>query len=125
MTQHNESYSFTPMGDRFGAAGIPDAIEASAVADTRRLELGRRLDSVAFLGRGVEWVRPRDLIARGGSRLAGAGINFQAQLSHRARQLTPISACGRAERIRRLPPLSAFGRGNIQQGLERGTVGAA
>jgi hypothetical protein len=71
---------------------------------------------------GVEWVRPSDLITRGGSKVAGRGIDFQAELARRSR--CGIVQAGRAtgrgvtraghavsERARRLPPASAFGRG--------------
>lgn len=71
---------------------------------------------------GVEWVRPSDLMTRGGSRVAGRGIDFQAELARRSRR--GIVQAGRAtgrgvtraghavsERARRLPPASAFGRG--------------
>lgn len=71
---------------------------------------------------GVEWVRPSDLMTRGGSRVAGRGIDFQAELARKSRR--GIVQAGRAtgrsvtraghvvsERARRLPPASAFGRG--------------
>ena len=37
--------------------------------------------------RGVEWVRPSDLLVSRSARLAGRGIDFQAELSRRARRL--------------------------------------
>ncbi len=72
---------------------------------------------------GVEWVRPSDLIASRSARVAGRGIDFQAELARRARQVpgqayrgtrTAARAGARAvsERARRLPPASAFGRGS-------------
>lgn len=71
---------------------------------------------------GVEWVRPSDLMTRGGSRVAGRGIDFQAELARRSRRgivqagrMTGrgVTRAGHAvsERSRRLPPASAFGRG--------------
>ncbi|MBO1903252.1 hypothetical protein J4H92_15010 [Leucobacter weissii] len=72
---------------------------------------------------GVEWVRSGDLMARGGSRIAGRGIDLQAELARRSRyglvragrsvgrgMRTTGHAAG--ERARRLPPASAFGRGS-------------
>lgn len=38
------------------------------------------------LGRGIEWVRPSDLIASSGARIAGRGIDFQAELVRHTRR---------------------------------------
>jgi hypothetical protein len=63
---------------------------------------------------GVVWVRPSDLFLSAGGRVAGRGIDFQAELARRTR-----AASGRAittskqairERALRLSPVSAFGR---------------
>lgn len=43
-------------------------------------------DRSTRVGRGVAWVRPSDLIASSTARIAGRGINFQAELAHRARR---------------------------------------
>ncbi|WP_454131411.1 hypothetical protein [Microbacterium lacticum] len=71
---------------------------------------------------GVQWVRPSDLLAARLGRVAGQGIDFQAELARRAR-LVPghayrgTRAAARSgvrvvsERARRLPPVTAFGRG--------------
>lgn len=71
---------------------------------------------------GVEWVRPTDLMAFRSARIAGRGIDFQAELARRARRV-PGQAYRAArdgarsgarfvsERARRLPPVTAFGRG--------------
>ncbi len=37
-------------------------------------------------GRGIAWVRPTDLIASSTARIAGRGINLQAELARRARR---------------------------------------
>ena len=68
-------------------------------------------------------LRPTDLIARGSSRVAGAGINFQTELRRRTFEVTAASARGIADRARHLPPLSAFGHGNPRHGAERGAIG--
>jgi hypothetical protein len=67
-------------------------------------------------GSGVEWVRPSELMASRSARVAGRGIDFQAELTRRARRVPgqaerTARAGTRAvgQRARRLPPLSSFG----------------
>ena len=87
------------------ATGTPEAVRAAQVArDDKQHAIVR--------GRGVEWVRPTDLIARHSAHAAGRGLDFQAELARRTR--TPIGAGVRrlGDRARRLPPISAFGRSN-------------
>ena len=84
-------------------ASTPEAVRAAQVArDDKQHALVR--------GRGVEWVRPTDLIARHSAHAAGRGLDFQAELARRTR--IPIGAGVRhlGDRARRLPPISAFGR---------------
>lgn len=75
---------------------------------------------------GVEWVRPTELLASRSGRIAGRGIDFQAELSRRARRVpgqtvratrrgARTTATKVSERARRLPPASAFGRGADQR----------
>lgn len=68
---------------------------------------------------GVEWVRPSELLVSRSGRIAGRGIDFQAELARRVRrmpgrtyQATRSGARVLSERTRRLPPASAFGRGS-------------
>lgn len=82
-------------------------------------------DSADYRARGVEWVRPTDLMARGSARVAGAGINFQSELRRRAHEATRTSVHGITEHTRRLPPLSAFGRGTPRPGAGRAPIGTA
>lgn len=85
------------------ATSTPEAVRAAQVArDDKEHTLVR--------GRGVEWVRPTELIARHSAHAAGRGLDFQAELARRTR--TPIGAGVRrlGDRARRLPPISAFGR---------------
>jgi|TARA_Y100000817_G_scaffold282113_2_gene247172 hypothetical protein len=85
------------------ATSTPEAVRATQVArDDKQHALVR--------GRGVEWVRPTDLIARHSAHAAGRGLDFQAELARRTRN--PIGAGVRrlGDRARRLPPISAFGR---------------
>lgn len=71
---------------------------------------------------GVEWVRPSDLLASRMGRVAGQGIDFQAELARRARRAPSQAYRGTrrvaragmrvaSERARKLPPVTAFGRG--------------
>lgn len=62
-------------------------------------------------GRGVQWVRPSDLLAQQSARLAGRGIDFQVRLLGRARSVTTGTSRDLSDRGRRLPPLEAFGHG--------------
>ena len=82
---------------------VPEAVRAAQVARTLKH------DDTVIRGRGVEWVRPTDLIARHSAHAAGRGLDFQAELARRTR--TPIGAGVRrlGDRARRLPPISAFG----------------
>ena len=84
------------------------------VADTIRTGDPVKVDA-AVRGRGVEWVRPTDLIARHSAHAAGRGLDFQAELARRTR--TPIGAGVRrlGDRARRLPPISAFGHSHAPQ----------
>lgn len=86
-------------------AGTPEAVKQ---AEATRRAARERLDRVR--GRGVEWVRPSDLIVRGSGSLAGRGIEFNAEQGSRVR--ASLAAGGRelSARASHLPPLSAFGR---------------
>lgn len=100
----------------------PEAVEAAKIARTRLP--GRPLDP-HVRARGVEWVRPTDLMARQGAQLAGRGIDFQSAMALRARQKAVAGVRSLSERAKRLPPLSAFGRGAMQHGPSRSAVGAS
>lgn len=107
-------------GDVAGTEGTPIAIEAASIGHRGH---GLALDPAAAQARGVEWVRPTDLLARGGSRAAGAGIDFQKELARRTRGATAERLHAIRDRAHLLPPLSAFGRGSTERGAERGAVG--
>lgn len=112
-------------------AGAPAAVRAAAArrdADSTTPATAR--------ARGVEWVRPTDLLARHTATLSGRGIDFQTELARRAR--TPITTglhqAGHAarnrvgvrvgERALRLPPISAFGHSGVtSSGAVRSGVG--
>ena len=109
-------------GDIAGASGTPDAIEATSIHHNDPA-LDPTLSAHQRAGRGVDWVRPTDLMARSGSRVAGAGIDFQADMARRSRHAATASARAVAERVRRLPPVSAFGRGHTDRSMSRDAVG--
>lgn len=111
------------VGDVAGAAGTPDALEARHTAQRDNPAVDPALSREHRVGRGVEWVRPTDLMARTGSRMAGAGIDFQAEIARRSRHAATTSARALAVRARRLPPVSAFGRGHADRATTRDAVG--
>ncbi|TSD62435.1 hypothetical protein [Aeromicrobium piscarium] len=94
-------------------------LDPDTEAESEREEPGRERQRA----RGVEWVRPTDLMVRGGGVVAGRGISFQAELARTVR--TPVAdRLQRAgERARQLPPLAAFGRGSGRRGAGRSSVG--
>ena len=124
MSKHTVTPSSAP---RTSAIYLPrsEAAEASEVS-----ELARHRDpSLTGVARtaarrpsGVDWVRPSELLTSRSGRIAGLGLDFQAELARRARRL-PVgatlatgrgvrqAAAGFSDRARRLPPVSAFGRG--------------
>lgn len=102
------------------STGAPDAVEAAHV----RRNGDHGTPGHERRARGVEWVRPTDLIARHGATLSGRGIDFEAELARRARAPLANRAHDLADRARRLPPLSAFGRSSsASSGPVRSGVG--
>ncbi|WP_238146742.1 hypothetical protein [Ornithinimicrobium murale] len=98
----------------------PEAVQAAKTAHRNRA--GKLTADSAQRARGVEWVRPTDLLARQSATVAGRGIDFEVELARRTRKLTShvtrasgrgIGKAGKAisERARRLPDVSEFGRG--------------
>lgn len=108
-----------PSQDEAIRDGRPDAVKGAVAPGQLSRE---RLGSVR--GRGVDWVRPSDLIARGGSRLAWRPMDFQARQGYRLRSALASPARVVSGRARRLPPVSAFGRSSSSPvGAVRGSVG--
>ncbi|WP_279198473.1 hypothetical protein [Kitasatospora aureofaciens] len=111
----NGAAAETPRVDG-GAEGVPEAVKARpARAESR--PVGRQV------GRGVEWVRPTDLMARRGATVAGRGIHFQTALSQKTRHGISVGARRVGDRAARLAPLSAFGHGRDQVVPGRSAVG--
>lgn len=96
--------------------GVPEAVKARTTQVAGR-PVGRQV------GRGVEWVRPTDLVARRGATVAGRGIHFQTALSQKTRHGITVGARRVGDRAARLAPLSAFGRGRAQSVPGRSAVG--
>ncbi len=90
------------------ASTTPEAVRAAEVARTEKSHALAR-------GRGVEWVRPTDLMARHSANVAGRGLDFQAELARRTRTPLRIGIQAARDRARRLPPITAFGRRTVTQ----------
>lgn len=95
----------------------PEAVQAARIAGLRGNSRERLAHDAGLRARGVEWVRPTDLLARHGAALAGRGIDFEIELARRTRTATNTGVRGFGERARRLPPLSAFGRSRTTQSV--------
>ncbi|MFT4123708.1 MAG: hypothetical protein QM635_07750 [Microbacteriaceae bacterium] len=95
-------------------------VETSELARHKDPSLAAAKDETAKAkARGVEWVRPSELLVSRSGRIAGRGIDFQAELARRARRVpgqtyraTRTGVRSLSERARKLPPASAFGRGS-------------
>ncbi|MFT3889017.1 MAG: hypothetical protein QM713_12765 [Arachnia sp.] len=97
-------------------------VETSELARHKDPSLAVAKDEAAAAkakARGVEWVRPSELLVSRSGRIAGRGIDFQAELARRARRVpgqtyraTRSGVRSLSERARKLPPASAFGRGS-------------
>ncbi|GAA2229825.1 hypothetical protein N1031_06600 [Herbiconiux moechotypicola] len=108
-------------------AAAVEAAEVSELARHRDPSLTDAARTVPRRGSGVEWVRPSDLLVSRSARIAGRGIDFQAELARRTRSL-PVHAAratgrsvqrlgaGVSDGARRLPPVSAFGQGATPSG---------
>lgn len=120
-----ESKNDRTVADAAEKTATPEAVRAAKVA--RRASSAKSTSSQeARRTRGVDWVRPTDLMARQSATLAGRGIDFEGELARRTRRLSGhvarasghgIATAGRAvsERARRLPDVSEFGRGSRSQ----------
>ena len=98
----------------------PAAMRAAQIAEDGEQETA----SSATRVRGVEWVRPTDLMARHGATITGRGIDFQAELARRTREPVAARLHRLGDRAPQLPPLSAFGRSHPSQpGPRRSGVG--
>ncbi|NHU86423.1 hypothetical protein GWK18_12760 [Kocuria sp. JC486] len=101
--------------------GTPEAIEHEKTA-TRRASLLQRLK--APQGRGVDWVRPTDLVARSSAAMAGRGIALQEHLARKVdRGLATAGKTAGAYAAKKLPSLKSFGRGFTREPATRSALG--
>lgn len=89
------------------ASTTPEAVRAAQVARNQKQH------AAVARGRGVEWVRPTDLMARHSANVAGRGLDFQAELARRSRTPLRVGMQAARDRARRLPPITAFGRRTV------------
>ncbi|GAA1519128.1 hypothetical protein [Nocardioides humi] len=122
---HRRSAQPQPAGaDAVEKASTPGAVREAGIAPGKDASTPKASWSVQKKARGVEWVRPTDLIARQAGAVSRRGIDFQAELHRRARTAAIAAMRQVSERARRLPPVSAFGRrGGHQSGPVRSGVG--
>lgn len=97
----------SPERPEASAGMAPEAIQAADVDRDRQAAADLDTEKPT---RGVDWVRPSDLMSRAGGALSRRGIDFQADLSSRARAGIATGAKYLVASAKRLPPLSAFGR---------------
>ena len=89
-------------------------------ADRRSLFTGKEKHSP---GGDVNWVRASDLLSSSTGRIAGRGIDFEAELARRMRQTPATTRRAIRERASKLPPLSEFGQRNDQPQVSRPGLG--
>jgi|GEM_PF-501132 len=92
----------------------PDAALEAALRERRQPAPSAR-SPMTHRARGIEWVRPSDLVARGTAHLAGKGVDFHAELNRLARQAIGAGMHRAATSARKLPPVTAFGRPTQQE----------
>ena len=74
-------------------------------------------------GGDVTWVRASDLLSSGTGRVAGRGIDFEAELARRMRRTPVTTRRAIHDRASKLPPLSEFGQRNDQPQVSRPELG--
>jgi hypothetical protein len=86
---------------------------------TKSLPSDRALAPDPLTGRhNVAWVRLSDLISSGSGRIAGRGIDFEAELARRLRRSPDVTRRAIRDRSAALPPLDAFGRSQRSAGRD-------
>ena len=89
------------------------AFARSSNGATSRDRLRRDLLGGAPEHPGIIWVRASDLLNGGTGRVAGRGLDLEAELAQRMRRTAATTRRAIRERSDRLPPLSAFGQSRI------------
>lgn len=72
---------------------------------------------------GIVWVRASDLLNTGTGRIAGRGLDFEAELARRMRRVPATTRRAIRERTAELPPLSEFGQPNAHPSVARYGLG--
>lgn len=72
---------------------------------------------------GIVWVRASDLLNTGTGRIAGRGLDFEAELARRMRRAPATTRRAIRERTAQLPPLSEFGQPNAHASVARYGLG--
>lgn len=123
--------------DRGKVRQVPDAVAATDI--TKRKNTTAETDEIAeaaeaegagieqkleeHRARGIEWVRPTDLISRGSASLAGRGIDLEVEMARKARAPMVDGLKSLGGRAGRLSPLSGFGHGARHHAPTRAAVG--
>lgn len=68
---------------------------------------------------GIVWVRASDLLNTGTGRIAGCGLDLEAELARRMRRAPATTRRAIRERTAQLPPLSEFGQSNAHPSVAR------
>ena len=103
----------------FDKAGTTAPSPGRATPLRRNLWLVNRSGS----GTGIVWVRASDLLSSGSGRIAGRGLNLDAELARRVRRTPAATRRAIRERADRLPPLSAFGQRSDHAPIRRDGLG--
>ncbi|KQW05567.1 hypothetical protein ASC66_11295 [Leifsonia sp. Root4] len=69
------------------------------------------------------WIRASDLLNTGTGRIAGRGLDFEAELARRMRRAPATTRRAIRERTAQLPPLSEFGQPNAHPSVARYGLG--
>lgn len=108
--------------DRSEVRQVSEAVAADEITDAAEAaEVEQKLEEHRV--RGIEWVRPTDLIARNTASLAGRGIDMEVEMSRKARAPLADGLRNLGDRARHLSPLSAFGHGARHHAPTRTAVG--
>lgn len=86
QTIEHETQAERPEPPTTSAPAAAGEVERSAFAVHRDPSLNTGA-SRGRVGRGIEWVRPSDLIAAGSARVVGRGIDLQTELARQARRM--------------------------------------
>jgi hypothetical protein len=99
------------------------AFARSPISATPRDRLRHDLLGGAPEQPGIIWVRASDLLNSGTGRVAGRGLDLEADLARRLRRTANTTRRAIRERADRLPPLSAFGQSRIRPNSIRHDLG--